>query len=134
VGQQITISATITVTSLGVFGNPGTPAGATGVLALYNTTATGAPLMLQAQTAPTAIAAGNNTIFTTSAPSVPAGTYWIMGEYSATSSICVNSSASNTLDYTTVSTFGTLPLTFPSPMTVPATVDINYYVVGVFQP
>jgi hypothetical protein len=124
-GQQISISTAITVTALGVIGDTG---GASGILALYDNSGSGGkPGVLQAQTGSTAIAAGKNTIGVTP-KAIAAGTYWIMGEYNATCSICVDTSSSNTLDYATES-YDTVPATFPTPTSF-SSVDINYYVVG----
>jgi hypothetical protein len=124
-GQQVTIGSSITVTHLGVIGNAG---GAQGILALYNQDGTGKPSTLVTKTAAANIVAGSNTIPVATSANVAAGTYWIMAEYSATSSICVDTSTSNQIYYVSES-FGTVPTTFPSPLSEKS-VDINYYVVG----
>jgi hypothetical protein len=127
-GQQVTVSASITLLDLGVVGQAAT--GASGVLALYSNSG-GAPATLMAQTASTAISAGANLIPVTNAISVSAGTYWIVGEYSATASICVDTSTSNLIDFVSVA-YPTVPATFGTPRTV-TTADINYYLYGILQ-
>jgi hypothetical protein len=125
-GEPITISTPITVTTLGLFAN--NPAvGVHAILALYTDSA-GAPSRLKTYTASTAITNGDNALPVLSAVSVPAGTYWIAGEYDASASICTDVNTQNLQAYVSV-TYGTVPDPFGTG-TTPMGVDINYYVVG----
>jgi hypothetical protein len=128
-GQSITVSAEIALLSLGVVGQAAT--GAQGILALYSDV-DGSPSALLAQTATTTINAGANVIPVTSPILVVAGNYWIVGEYSAAASLCVDSSTTNMLDAVAIPSYGTVPATFGTP-TSQMSVDINYYVYGILQ-
>jgi hypothetical protein len=125
-GETVAISSTITLTGLGVIGNPG---GTTGILALY-TSAGGEPSTLVARTGAATIGSGANVVpVQPPTPTVTPGTYWIMAEYSGTVTLCVDQASTNPTDYESV-TFGTVPTTF-QPTTAPfGAEDINYYVVG----
>jgi len=127
--ELITISQSVTVTALGVVGQAAT--GAQGTLALYEN-AGGVPGSLVAQTGTTTvIAAGPNEIATTAQVPITAGTYWIGAEYNATAAICIDGSKTNTLQLTTITTYGTVPLVFGGPTTITGAEDVNYYVFGI---
>jgi len=127
-GQSITIPQSITVTNLGVVG---AATGGDAILALY-TNVGGVPTALVAETttAGTPLEAGSNQILVTSPVNVAPGSYWIMGEYDATVSLCVDNATSETDDFIAV-TFGTVPSSFGTVGTDTRVQNINYYVVGV---
>jgi hypothetical protein len=116
------------LTSLGVVGEA---TGGDAILALYTDVA-GVPSALVAETTTTGtpLEAGNNQILVTSPVAVAAGSYWIMGEYNTTVSLCVDSVTTNTDDFTAV-TFGTVPSSFGTAGSDTRVQDINYYVVGI---
>jgi hypothetical protein len=126
--QQVSITQTTTVTALGVFGNM--PSGLTGILVLYGDAA-GTPGALKTSTNATPIAAGKNEIPVNATTTLPAGTYWIGGEYSATASICSDNAGTNSVKFVNV-TYPTVPAPFgnPGPVMSSTSVDFNYYVVG----
>jgi hypothetical protein len=89
----------------------------------------GAPGMLQAKTASAAIVAGSNVIPVVAQAAIPAGTYWIAGEYDNSAEVCFDNATTNQLDYVSVA-YGTVPDPFGKP-TLLMIVDLNYYVVGI---
>jgi hypothetical protein len=125
---MVTIPEGITVTNLGVVG---AASGAQGILALYSDVG-GAPSALLAETASTMISGGPNQILVTSVVPVTAGIYWIVGEYNAPASICVNNSTNNVIESVTIALYGTVPATFGTPTTMTGA-DINYYVGGILE-
>jgi hypothetical protein len=126
-GQMVTISESISVTNLGVVAAAG---GVQGILALYSDVA-GSPSALLAETVSASIVAGNNQILVISQVSVSAGNYWIVGEYNAPASICVDGATSNVIDSVAIS-YGTVPATLGTPTTSTGA-DINYYVGGILE-
>jgi hypothetical protein len=83
---------------------------------------------LVANTASTLIHAGSNAIPVVSPALVPAGTYWIMAEYSGDPQICVDTATGNKIDYFPV-TYGAVPEPFPTAKSN-AGPNLNYFVVG----
>jgi hypothetical protein len=67
-----------------------------------------------AKTASTPINPGSNVIPVVSPAQVPAGTYWILAEYSGDPQICVDTATGNKVDYISV-TYGALPDPFITP-------------------
>jgi hypothetical protein len=130
VGEQVSIPVTTMVTGLGVIGNPSEPTGIHGILAFY-TDSGGLPSQLKTQSNSDVIRPGNNMLAVTPV-TVPAGTYWIMGEYDATALLCVDTAATNTFEYQVLTFTATLPstLTPVSLNAIPQTVDVNYYVIA----
>jgi hypothetical protein len=125
-GQPVTVAEVVTVNALGVFGNQ--PAsGVEGILALYSDLG-GAPSALLAFTQSTDIVAGKNEIPLLTPTAVAAGAYWIVGQYSASASICTDNSTTNSVDFVAV-TYGALPNPFGA-ATALRSIDINYYLVG----
>jgi hypothetical protein len=122
----VQIAAPITVTSLGVVGNPHA-GGTNGIVALY-TDYGGAPAGLVANTASVLINQGSNVIPVVSPIMVPAGPYWIMAEYSGDPAICVDTATGNKIDYFPV-TYGAVPEPFPTANSN-AGPNLNYFVVG----
>jgi hypothetical protein len=125
---MITISEDVTVTSLGVVAQSET--GAQGILALYSNVG-GAPSALLAQTISATINAGVNQISLTSSVDVPAGTYWIAGEYNETAAICIDDSNTNEIQIVGIASYGSVPSMFGDPMHTVFGENVNYYVVGV---
>jgi hypothetical protein len=124
-GETVAVQSTITLSGLGVIGNPG---GTTAILALY-TDSGGAPAELVARTAVAPIGAGPNLIpVEPPTPMLAPGTYWILAEYSGMATLCVDSATTNPTAYEAVP-FGTVPASLQSTTTYPAE-DINYYLVG----
>jgi len=130
VGQQVTLPVSTMVTALGVIGNPSEGTGISGVLGLY-TDSGGLPSQLKTQSNSDVIRAGNNMLAVTPV-TVPAGAYWIMGEYNGTALLCVDTATTNTFEYEVLTFTATLPstLTPVSLNQIPQTVDVNYYVIG----
>jgi hypothetical protein len=124
---MVTISESISVTNLGVVA---AASGAQGILALYSDV-DGSPSALLAETVSTILGAGSNQILVISRVSVSAGSYWIVGEYNAPASICVDGATSNVID-SVATAYGTVPATFGTP-TMLAGADINYYVGGILE-
>jgi hypothetical protein len=128
-GERVDIAAAIQVTALGVIATSAEPAtGVDGIMALYDDVG-GVPSALQAQTASTTIGPGDNLIPVESPASVAAGTYWIMAEYDATASVCVDASDSNPIAYVSIGGYEIVPATLANQQGV-SSVDLNYYVVG----
>ena len=131
--EPLTIPAAMTLTAFGVFGNqPST--GLDGILALY-TDGNGEPSAPVAFSANTAIVAGDNELSVTPPTAVPAGSYWIVGEFDGDASICTDNATTNQVDFVTVFPYGTIPSPFGSvdggaPGELMQTIDINFYVVG----
>jgi hypothetical protein len=124
-GTKLTIPSPITVTALGAIATSGGPSA---VLALYGDSG-GAPGALVARTAPTALAGGVNELPVASKAAVPAGTYWIAGEFDSPASICTDATTANQVDYVPVA-YPTVPNPWsPAPNTL-HTGNINFYVVG----
>jgi hypothetical protein len=122
----VSLTSSVTVTGLGVFGNSPT-SGLHSIMALYSNV-NGAPSALIASTGSTSIGAGNNVLPVSPPVLVPEGSYWIAAEYSAAASDCTDAATTNVIALTFTS-FGTLPSPFGAPETVDS-VDLNYYVVG----
>jgi hypothetical protein len=122
-----------TVDALGVFGNQG---GATGVLALY--TSEQRPYALVAYTEAAPIQAGENVFAVTLVPNagflLNNGTFWIVAQFSGTSSICVDATTNNYLvsvKYPSSTTpFPYLPATISVPSSAYEGADINLFVRG----
>jgi len=125
-GEEITISAQITVIALGAIIEI---AGTDMQLALY-TNAAGEPGNLVVATPSTTAVAGTSEIAVTHVVVAP-GTYWIMGEYDGTGpSLWLDTCACNTIDYTSV-TFPSTPNPFPTgSLSTYTGGHIPYYVVG----
>jgi hypothetical protein len=125
--QPFTVSADITVLSLGVVANQPT-SGLRGVLALYSD-ASGAPSTLKASTASSTIVAGRNEIPVVTTTTVSPGTYWIAGEFQADASICADNSTNNPVSYIMLPSYPVLPNPFGTATRMPS-VHFNFYVVG----
>jgi hypothetical protein len=131
--QRLTIPAAMTLTAFGVFGNqPATSIN--GIMGLY-TDSNGGPAAPVAFSDNTAIVAGENELPVTPALAVPAGAYWIVGQFDANASICSDSAATNQIDFVTVLAYGVFPNPFGDlgggqPRQLTQTIDLNFYVVG----
>jgi hypothetical protein len=126
--QQISLSSSITLTAFGQFGNAPT-SGVQSIMALYNAGTSG-PTTPVAYSGSVTILAGNNELPVSPSVAVSAGTYWIVGEYSAIASICTDNGSSNLVDLVSVSLYGSLPNPFGTPTKLQNTVDLNYYLIG----
>jgi hypothetical protein len=128
-GERVSITSSVQVTALGVIATSAEPAtGVDGILALYDDVG-GLPSALQAQTASTTIGPGDNLVPVVSPVSVAPGTYWIMSEYDATASVCVDDSVSNAIAYVAIGGYNVVPASLTNQVGE-STVDFNYYVVG----
>jgi hypothetical protein len=127
-GQRVTIPAAITVAGFGMIGNPG---GGMGLMALYEEQG-GMPWLLLAQTEQATIGNGIN-ILPVSTP-LSAGSYWLMADFSTTSTICNDGGTSNTLIFGNASFGSPLPANFQSvpggPTILTNTVAFNFFVVA----
>jgi hypothetical protein len=131
--QPLTIPTATTLTAFGVFGNAPLP-GINGIMALY-ADGNGAPSAPVAFSENTAIVAGNNTLPVTPPMAVPAGAYWIAGQFDVDASICSDNAATNQIDAVSVFPYGLLPSPFRdtdggAPLQLMHTIDLNFYVVG----
>ena len=124
--QQVTIPTQITVSALGAIGNHPV-SGLKGILMLYSDSG-GSPALLETYTNEAGIGAGDNRVSVLAGATLPAGTYWIGGEYAAGASICVDTSGNNTLAYVQ-SAYPAMPSPFGT-ANVMAGPNFNYYVVG----
>jgi hypothetical protein len=128
-GQLVTIPATTMVTGLGMIGNPG---GGNAIMALY-ADAGGMPTLLLAQSEQATIGNGVN-VLPMSPLSLSAGSYWLMAEFSATSTLCNDGGTSNTLIFGSATFGSALPLNFQSvpggPTTLTNNVVYNFFVVA----
>ncbi len=124
-GQRVAISASFTLTGLGVVA--AADEGTEGILAFYSDVG-GSPSALVAQTSATPIAAGSNLINVTSPKVVAAGNYWIVGEYSASTPLCEDSASTNMMVYVAAA-YPTVPAQFGTSMTITGP-DVNYFVAG----
>jgi hypothetical protein len=128
IGQLVTIPVAAKITGLGMIGNPG---GGTAIMALYENT-NGTPSVFLAQSAEATIGKGVNVLIMPTM-SMPAGSYWVMAEFSTTSVICNDGGTSNTIIYGSEG-FGTLPASFLTvqggPQSLTNTVAFNFFVVA----
>jgi hypothetical protein len=131
--QPLTVPTPTTLTAFGVFGNAPVP-GINGIMALY-ADGNGAPSAPAAFSESTAIVAGDNRLLVTPPMAVPAGAYWIAGEFDVDASICSDNAATNLIDFVPVFPYGLLPNPFRdtdggAPRELMQTIDLNFYVVG----
>jgi len=128
-GERVYVDTAIQLTALGVIASPAEPtSGVDGILALY-TDSGGLPVSLVARTATATIAPGNSLLPVEMPVALPVGNYWIMGEYDATPSICVDNSSSNPAAYIKLGGYGSVPPTLSNVQALSG-IDFNYYVVG----
>jgi hypothetical protein len=124
-GQAIVVPNAATLTKLAA--NSG-GSGPTGRLALY-TSVGGTPASLVAQTALFSVANGANEISIGAPVPLAAGTYWMVGDYSATAPIAMASAGSVTTKYIAYSYASAPPNPWaPAPTTYTAA-PIGYYLV-----
>ncbi len=129
-GEAAVVSTPITLTALGVIGSPSMPGNITAILALYSD-AGGVPSALLARTESTLLHPGNISIPVTAPVALSAGIYWIMAEYNASAHICIDSASTNTLVFTNIDAYGTVPSFFDGTLTtLHGYEDLNYYLVG----
>jgi hypothetical protein len=127
IGQLVSIPA-MTVTGLGMIGNPG---GGTGLMALYENTG-GMPSVELLSSSSGTIGSGIN-VLPVSPMSLPANSYWLMAEFTTTSTICNDGGTSNTVIYGAEG-FGSLPPNFSTvpggPQVLSNQVTFNFFVVA----
>jgi hypothetical protein len=125
-GQMVTLP-TMTVTGLGVVGNPG---GAATMMALY-ADGSGAPFLLEATSTEEVIGSGVNVLPVAPSKMIQAGKYWIMAEFNTAATICVDNSTSGSFVFGT-EPFGTFPANFSGvpATTVSNTIDYNFFVIS----
>jgi hypothetical protein len=123
-GIQVSVTVPITVTALGLFAD--TVSGF-GRLALYaSDPSTKNAATLQVATSSFMMGAGKNEIGVSPTP-IAAGTYWLLGEFSAQVEISADTTVSLPYEYYPTS-FGNIPTTYPGSLSHGS--RLAYYLVG----
>jgi hypothetical protein len=128
-GERVYVANPVQLTALGVIATSAQPAsGVHGIVALYDDVG-GLPSALLAQTPSTTVKPGDNLIPVATPVSLAVGSYWIMAEYDASASICVDTSVSNPIAWVGVGGYGVVPASLSNQKAM-STVDFNYYLVA----
>jgi hypothetical protein len=123
-GTTITVTKPSTIQSFGVLSKSSGPKV---VIALYTDSA-GNPGTLVAQTGINTLTNSTQEFPSQTKPTIPAGTYWLVGEYDTNAAIGYSNSVSTTVKYVS-HTFGSaLPATFGAPLSYTGQ-QFNYWIV-----